>query len=175
MLIWYGSAPAHGRLRDGEGCYCHNNGIGININGTDWGHGSGISSINIEAGGSSHLHVSTNNVNAIGVVPVQEWMSNQSDNAKFIFSPQIVYDNSPQDLSEKTGTITALYTITAPLTLQSGVYGVTLFAQGTYLSIWAYVSATPIPEFDGATLILTISAFVIITALVMMRARKRFP
>ena len=108
----------------------------------------------------------------MGVAPVQEWTSTLKDNKKFSFNPQIVNDNSPQDLSQKTGTVTALYTITAPATLQSGLYEIVLSAQGTYLTFWVFVTATPIPEFDNATLILNFSVIVIITAFAVMRARK---
>jgi hypothetical protein len=97
-------------------------------------------------------------------------MSNESDNSNFVFSPQIVNDNSPQDLNKIAGNITALYTITAPQ--QGGYYRITLFAQGTFISTWIYVTKTvPVPEFYYPTLTLTVSAFATTMVLMLIRSK----
>src|SRR3990170_4567628 len=100
MLMMYGSSPSEGRRSYGEGCYCHNNGIGMRINGVEIGYGVGVDPISIKAGGSVQLQASTNIVSSVDAVPKQEWRQSESDNAKFTFNPQIVYDNSVQDLSQ---------------------------------------------------------------------------
>jgi len=83
-------------------------------------------------GSTFHLLVSTDDAHATGVVPqLQLWESNQTDNAKFTFSPTSVIALSPYNLSPQQGNITALYKITAPTT--PGDYVLTLYSQGTLL------------------------------------------
>jgi hypothetical protein len=129
--VWTQSNFSHGEPSYDEGCYCHNSGIAVWINGTGDGDG-GISSGSVKAGSTFHLLVSTNDEHATGVVPgLQQWESNQTDNAKFMFSPTQVTDNSAADLNKTAGNIMAFYAITAPTT--NGDYVLTLYAQGTLL------------------------------------------
>jgi hypothetical protein len=129
--VWTQSDFSHGEPEFDQGCYCHNNGIAIFVNGTGDGNG-GISIGPLQAGGSFHLYISTNNVAATGVVPgLQQWESNETDNAKFNVSPTQVTDGSAQDRSTTVGNITALYKMTAPAT--PGIYVLTLYAQGTLM------------------------------------------
>ena len=78
---------SHGEPGFDQGCYRHNNEIAVYVNGTsDWM--GGVSFGPIPAGSTFHLLVSTSDQHASGVVPgLQEWQSNQTDNAKFTFSP----------------------------------------------------------------------------------------
>ena len=129
--LWQTGSFSHGEPDFDQGCYCHNNGIAIYVNGTGDGNG-GVFFGPFTAGSSFHLYVSTNNVAATGVVPgLQQWQSNQTDNAKFTFSPTSFTANSPYNLSTLPGNITALYKITAPTT--PGDYVLTLYSQGTLL------------------------------------------
>ncbi|MGA2665455.1 MAG: hypothetical protein ABSF83_10965 [Nitrososphaerales archaeon] len=87
-----------------------------------------------KAGTSFHFYISTNNVQATGVVPgLQQWESNQTDNAKFTFSPASVTDGSAQDKSPTAGNITTLYKISIPASLSAGMYTLTLYAQGSQM------------------------------------------
>ena len=107
--VWLTGSFSHGDPSFDQGCYCHNNGIAIFVNGTGDGNG-GLFLGSFNAGTSFHLYISTNNVAATGVVPgLQEWMSNQTDNAKFTITPTQVTDGSAQDKSPTVGNITALY------------------------------------------------------------------
>ncbi|MGA2664358.1 MAG: hypothetical protein ABSF83_05385 [Nitrososphaerales archaeon] len=127
--VWLTGGFSHGDPSLDQGCYCHNNGIAIYVNGTGDGNG-GLFFGPFKAGTSFHFYVSTNNVQATGIVPgLQQWFSNQTDNAKFTFSPVSVTDGSAQDRSPTAGNITALYTITTPST--AGMYTLTLYAQGS--------------------------------------------
>ena len=127
--LWQTGSFSHGEPGFDQGCYCHNNGIAIYVNGTGDGNG-GVFFGPITAGSSFHLYITTNNVAATGVVPgLQQWQSNQTDNSKFTFSPTQVTDGSAQDRSPTSGNITALYKITAPTT--AGFYTLTLYAQGS--------------------------------------------
>ena len=90
--VWTQSNFSHGEPSYDEGCYCHNSGIAVWINGTGDGDG-GISSGSVKAGSTFHLLVSTNDEHATGVVPgLQQWESNETDNAKFNVSPTQVTD-----------------------------------------------------------------------------------
>ncbi len=129
--VWTAGSFSHGLPANDHGCYCHNNGIAVFVNGTGDG-GDGVFFGNIMVGSTFHLLVSTNDTRASGVVPqLQLWESNQTDNAKFTFSPTNVTANSAYNLSSQTGNITALYNITAPTT--PGEYALTLYSQGTLL------------------------------------------
>ena len=97
-----------------QGCYCHNNGIGVWLNGTGFNEYNGFS---IAPGGSMMLNVTSANIAATGVVPgMQEWLTNTTHTGKFTFQPQAVQDGSPQDHDSATGNITGIYTVTAPMT-----------------------------------------------------------
>ena len=129
--VWTQSNFSHGEPSFDQGCYCHNNGIAIFVNATGDGQG-GTFFGPFAAGSSFHLYISTNNVAATGVVPgLQQWQSNQTDNAKFNISPMQVTDGSAQDRSATVGNITALYKMTAPTT--AGFYTLTLYAQGSLM------------------------------------------
>ncbi len=131
--VWLTGSFSHGEPSFGQGCYCHNNGIAIYVNGTGDGNG-GTFLGSFNAGTSFHLYVSTNNVAATGVVPgLQEWMSNQTDNAKFTIAPAQVTDGSAQDKSPTVGNITTLYKISIPASLATGSYTLTLYAQGSLM------------------------------------------
>jgi len=128
--VWTQSSFSHGVPSNDEGCWCHNKGIAVFVNGTGDG-GGGVFFGQIMVGSTFHLHISTAN-HAAGVVPgLQLWELNQTDNAKFTFSPTSFTANSPYNLSTLPGNITALYKITAPTT--PGDYVLTLYSQGTLL------------------------------------------
>ena len=128
--VWLTGSFSHGDPSFDQGCYCHNNGIAIFVNGTGDGNG-GLFLGSFNAGTSLHLYISTNNVAATGVIPgLQQWMSNQTDNAKFTITPTQVNDGSAQDKSPTVGNITALYKVSIPASLASGSYTLTLYAQG---------------------------------------------
>ncbi len=131
--VWTQSSFSHGTPDQDNGCYCHNNGIEVFVNRTGDGNG-GVSFSQIMVGSTFHLLVSTDDAYATGVVPqLQLWESNQTDNAKFTFSPTSVIALSPYNLSQQTGNITALYDITAPTT--PGDYVLTIYSQGTLLNV----------------------------------------
>jgi hypothetical protein len=129
--VWTQSSFSHGTPDLDQGCYCHNYGIAVFVNRTGDG-GAGVFFSQIMVGSTFHLLVSTDDAHATGVVPqLQLWESNQTDNAKFTFSPTSVIALSPYNLSPQQGNITALYKITAPTT--PGDYVLTLYSQGTLL------------------------------------------
>ena len=128
--VWTQSSFSHGIPTNDAGCWCHNDGIAVFVNGTGDG-GAGVFFGQIVIGSTFHLLISTAN-HAAGVVPgLQMWESNQTDNAQFTFNPAEVTATSPQNLSPISGNITALYKITAPTT--PGDYVLTLYSQGTRL------------------------------------------
>jgi hypothetical protein len=130
--VWTQSSFSHGTPDQDNGCYCHNNGIEVFVNRTGDGNG-GVSFSQIMVGSTFHLLVSAWDAYPTGVVPqLQLWESNQTDNAKFTFSPTSVTALSQYNLSPQQGNITALYTITAPTT--PGGYVLTLYSQGTLLN-----------------------------------------
>ena len=132
-----GIRPAFAVPSNDQGCYCHNNGIGVWFNGTGFLEFTGI---NFTVGGTVHVNVTSANIAATGVVPgTQEWMSNDTDTGKFTFSPQMVQDGTPQDLHPATGNITGIYTITAPAT--AGTYTLTIYVQGTLVTVSAFVGS----------------------------------
>jgi hypothetical protein len=129
--VWTQSSFSHADPSFDQGCYCHNNGIAVWVNDSGDGNG-GLYLGSFTAGSSFHLLVSTNNAQATGVVPgLQEWESNQTDNAKFTISPTEVTTTSSANLNKTAGSITALYKVTVPAT--AGTYVLTLYAQGTEL------------------------------------------
>jgi len=129
--VWTQSSFSHGTPDQDNGCYCHNNGVEVFVNRTGDG-AAGVFFGQIMAGSTFHLLVSTWDAYSTGVVPqLQLWESNQTDNAKFTFSPTNVIALSPYNLSQQQGNITALYKITAPTT--PGHYVLTLYSQGTLL------------------------------------------
>jgi len=129
--VWLAGSFSHGEPSFDQGCYCHNNGIAVWVNDSGDGNG-GLFFGPIAAGSTFHLLISTNNAQATGVVPgLQEWESNQTSNAKFTISPTEVTSSSSQNLNKTSGSITALYKITAPST--AGTYTLTLYGQGTLL------------------------------------------
>ena len=120
-----------------QGCYCHNDGIGVWLNGTGFNEYGGVT---VQPGGAFVLNATSENIAATGVVPgIQQWLTNITDNAKFTFSPQSVSDSSPQNLKHQTGNITAIYTITAPAT--AGNYMLGLYAQGTTVNFMVQVGS----------------------------------
>ena len=128
--VWTQNSFSHAIPSKDAGCWCHDNGIAVFVNGTGDG-GTGVFFGQIMVGSTFHLLISTLNV-AAGVVPeLQLWESNQTANANFTFSPTSLTANSPYNLSTQPGNITALYKITAPTT--PGEYVLTLYAQGTLL------------------------------------------
>jgi hypothetical protein len=128
--VWTQNSFSHAIPSKDAGCWCHDNGIAVFVNGTGDG-GTGVFFGQIMVGSTFHLLISTLNV-AAGVVPeLQLWESNQTANANFTFSPTSVTAGSAQDLSEQPGNITALYKITSPTT--PGEYVLTLYSQGTLL------------------------------------------
>ena len=132
--VWLMSSFSHGEPDFDQGCYCHNGGIAVFVNGTGDGEGGVYFSGPFEAGTTFHLLLSTNDANAVGVVPgLQLWESNQTNNAKFTFSPTQVTDNSAQDVNKAAGNITALYKVTIPISTASGFYILTPYAQGQLL------------------------------------------
>jgi hypothetical protein len=121
-----------------NGCYCHNNGIGVWFNGTGFNEFGGTF---VKAGASFVLNATSKNIAATAVVPgVQQWLSNMTDNAKFTFKPQSVTDTSSLNLKHQKGNITAMYTITAPSS--PGIYTVTLYAQGTMVGFSVQVTGS---------------------------------
>src|SRR5208282_6401656 len=97
--VWTQSSFSHGEPGFDEGCYCHNGGIAVFVNGSGDGQ-SGVYLGSVTAGTSFHILLSTNDTHATGVVPgLQAWESNQTDNAKLTFNPTEVTDNSAQDLN----------------------------------------------------------------------------
>ena len=129
--VWIQGGFSHGVPGNDHGCYCHNGGIAVWYNGTDSGL---FQALTVSPGASFVLNVTSSNVDATGVVPgMQEWMSNQTDNARFTFSPASVLANSTQNLSKANGTISALYKITAPE--QGGSYTLTAFLQGSSMQV----------------------------------------
>jgi len=119
-----------------QGCYCHNNGIGVWFNGTGFNEFAGVT---VAGGGKFVLNATSENLAATGVVPgVQQWLSNMSDNAKFTFNPTSVSDTSTQNLKHQKGNITAFYTITAPST--GGNYLLTFYAEGTMVGFAVQVN-----------------------------------
>jgi len=131
-LLSYGPVPTANAVPSNDhGCYCHNSGIGVWFNGTGFAEFGGVS---VMPGGTFVLNVTTDNIAATGVVPgLQEWMANMTGTGNFTIKPQMVADNSPQDLNRQTGNITALYTITAPE--KPGSYTMTLYAEGTTVQV----------------------------------------
>ena len=109
-----------------NGCYCHNNGIGVWFNGTGFNEFGGVF---VSPGATFVLNATSKNIAAAGVVPgVQQWVSTMGDNAKFVFKPQSVNDTSPLNLLHQKGNITGIYTVTVPSS--PGLYSVQLYAQG---------------------------------------------
>ncbi len=172
-----GIVLTHGTPDNGEGCYFHNNGVSITVGESYWREGHGVNNLKMQPGGSINLHVNTIAVesSARNAFATHEWESSQSDNSKFTFDPQIVHDNSPEDLSGTTETIAASYTATSQETLQNGQYQIELVAQGAHLYFWVSVEGTAIPEFDNAALILTFSVIMIVAAFSIVRSRKCLP
>jgi coenzyme F420-reducing hydrogenase gamma subunit len=127
----------------GSGCYCHNLGVGIWVNGTDTYAKEEVFYVNTESGRSFAFQVTsvkTQTERTEGLLqPAMDWMSNMSDNAKFTFDPREVKDNSPQDQNPTAGSITALFKITAPN--DSGSYIISLFAQGPIITALVTVKA----------------------------------
>ena len=110
-----------------NGCYCHNNGIGVWFNGTGFNEFGGVF---VSPGATFVLNATSKNIAAAGVVPgLQQWMPTMGDNAKFVFEPQSVNDTSPLNLLHQKGNITAMYTVTVPSS--PGLYSLQLYAQGT--------------------------------------------
>ena len=134
----YASVPgARASPANDQGCYCHNNGIGVWLNGTGFME-FGI--LEFTPGGSMSLNVTSSNIAATGVVPgVQDWMANENDTGKFTIAPQSVQDGSAEDLAPATGNITVIYRISAPTT--PGSYLLTLYVQGTWLTVAASVGS----------------------------------
>jgi len=113
----------------GQGCYCHNSGIGLYVNGTDvMATSAGFAYLG--NGGSFTFLVRSEQVEPEGVVEaVMAWTPSMSDNAKFAFDPQEVRDNSAQDEDSTAGKIAVLFKITAPN--ETGSYTIALSTQGT--------------------------------------------
>src|SRR5271169_1269174 len=129
--VWMTGGFSHGNPEFDQGCYCHNNNIAVWVNGTGDGNGGSFFGP-FTAGSSFHLLINTDNAHVTGVVPaLQQWESNQTDNAKFTISPAQVTDNSAADQNKTAGGILVLYKITTPTT--AGTYVLTLYAQGSLL------------------------------------------
>jgi hypothetical protein len=148
-LMLYNAAPQVNAVPSNDhGCYCHNSGIGVWFNGTGFAE---FSTISVAPGGSFVLNATTDNIAATGVVPgVQEWMANMTDTGNFTIKPQMVTDNSPQDLNPGKGNITAMYTITAPQS--PGSFTLTFYAEGTTVQVSVDVgsqSATTTSSVNG--------------------------
>ena len=120
-----------------QGCYCHSNGVGIWLNGTGFNEYGGWTA---NAGQTVILNITSENIAASGTVPgLQEWLNNESDTAKFTFTPQSVSANSSQNLSKVSGEIIGIYSITAPNT--KGAYQLALFTMGWTQDIFVQVNA----------------------------------
>src|SRR5208283_3892469 len=131
--VWTQSGFSHGNPEYDQGCYCHNSDIAVWINDTGDGFG-GMFLRSVSAGSTFHILATTSSSHASGVVPgEQEWMDNSSytGDSAFTFSPQSVTATSPQNINTTSGSITALYTVTAPKT--TGAYFLQLYSMGQYL------------------------------------------
>lgn len=139
LIVSAGSQAVYAEPQFDSGCYCHNNGIALWFNGTGYNE---FSAVTVKAGGSFVLNATSSNWGGTGTVPgVQQWLSNESDTAKFTISPMTVQVNSPQNVSpvKINQTITALYKITAPTT--SGTYSLALYAEGQVDTVAVIVQA----------------------------------
>jgi Ni,Fe-hydrogenase III small subunit len=137
--------PPEDHIYDLLGCYCHNAGVGIWVNGTPTYAAEDVIYVNVESGGSFAFFVESGRVTngTEGLLqPVIAWMPNMADNARFKFDPQEVADNSAQDQDPAVGGINALFRIAAPN--ESGSYVISLSVQGPIVSALIKVkSATP--------------------------------
>jgi len=171
LMTVCGSAPAHADPSNDQGCWCHNNNVGVVVNGTDWcsSEGYGIYVVSVNAGGSFGLQIQTTNDGATGFADTQQWVSSLDNNSQFLFNPQSNFESS-------NGVINTLYTITAPAKLKSGWYTITLVALGFDISFLVMVTGGVVTsEFSNASIVLTLSAIGIIIVFAAMRTRKPPP
>jgi hypothetical protein len=126
---------------DDQGCYCHNLGVAIYINGSDvaW-------PIIAQKGQTFSLDLKTVRMAVVGILPaVLAWEPNITDNSKFAITPANVIDNSADDLDNSTGNIETLFKITAPSV--EGSYVIYVTAQGNYVGFIVNVglgTSTPV-------------------------------
>jgi Ni,Fe-hydrogenase III small subunit len=134
----------------GPGCSCHNEGTNIWVNGNDFNTVDDIVSVDVDSAGSFVVTVQSQRPADNDLFQrTMVWMPNVADNAKFIFDPQEVKDNSPQDLSPIVGNIIAKFNITAPS--QSGSYTISLWAQGAIIQGFVKVKAASPSGFAAIT------------------------
>lgn len=131
--------PPGGDHPIGPGCYCHNDGVGIWVNATDWYHVDTYE-VTVDPGKSFVLPIVTRDVATSGILPgVIAWLPNMTDNSRFKFDPQ--------EVRAKPGIagIDASFTITPPD--KPGVYTISGVAEGNIISIFVTVK-----NFSGASL-----------------------
>ncbi len=123
-----------------QGCYCHNGGIGIWLNGTNTRLNLVHLKVSVESEKPYTLLVEAELRDPAGILPFKmAWMSDMSDNARFTFDPQEVDDNSPQDQDPTDGRIKVLFKITAPK--EPGSYFNALVIRG--IPVLIEVTVTP--------------------------------
>lgn len=128
----------------GPGCYCHNQGLSIYVNGSDVYALKEPIYVEVESGRSFALLVASARILPAGILqPVMGWMPDMTDNAVFTFDPEEVRDDSPDDQAPRDGSITALFKVTAPN--EPGSYTLTLSVQGPIVSVLVRVGAEEAP------------------------------
>jgi Ni,Fe-hydrogenase III small subunit len=136
----------------GTGCSCHNFGVGIWVNSTDFYATEEVFYANVESGKSFSLLINTvgTATTTEGLLqPAVAWMPDMTDNAKFKFDPQEVKDNAPQDQDPSPGIMGVLFRITAPN--QTGSYIISLSTQGSIVSVLVTVRGASPSGFASVT------------------------
>jgi Ni,Fe-hydrogenase III small subunit len=130
----------------GVGCYCHNSGIGIWVNGTETYAAEDVIFVITPSGAPFFLSINTQRIqvnSTEGLQPSLTWDPNIADNAKFKFDPQEVTDNST------VGNIAGNFRITAPS--KAGSYYIELSAQGPIVTIFVLVQTVTPSGFASIT------------------------
>ena len=126
----------------GQGCSCMNGGISVWVDEEDVFLGSGPIAKRVATGESYAVLISTSQPGS-GLTAMMTWKPDVADNAKFTFDPQEVKDNSPNDRNPAAGSMTALFTVTAPK--EPGSYSIRLSTQGPpTLSFWVDVGSVTV-------------------------------
>jgi len=134
-----------------DGCYCHNGGVGLYVNKTDFMSGLGFAAggdatsapIVVKSGSRFALLLRAEQVQIVQpelIQPTIRWIANATDNANFKFDPQEVKDNSPQDQDPTEGRVLALFQIVAPN--KTGSYQISLSTFGLVQSLPVTVRST---------------------------------
>jgi Ni,Fe-hydrogenase III small subunit len=135
----------------GPGCYCHNLGVGIWVNGSDTYAAREVIFVEAEPESSFVELISSQRIGETAglLEPKMAWMPSMADNAKFTFDPQEVTDNAPQDQDPTVGNIAVLFKIAAPK--EPGSYDISLSVQGPIVTFLVTVKSAAVSGFASVT------------------------